>query len=84
MKPVFHFVYSRTILVFVIMSLILLTLMIMVFFVFLREYRYTYGTLKRMEPEKCEKEALLWTGFCVFAVICMGNFGTKGFIYANF
>ena len=61
-----------------------LTLAIMVVLLFFREYQYTYGTLLLAEENKCEKEALLWTGFCVFAIICFGNFGTQGFIYANF
>ena len=61
-----------------------LTLVIMVFLLFFREYRYTYGGLKDAEENKREKEALFWTGFCVFAILCFGNFGTQGFIYANF
>lgn len=58
----------------VVMSLLLL----------IREYRYTYGKLAEAAEERKEKEALKWTAFCVFAIICLGNFGTQGFIYANF
>lgn len=61
-----------------------LTLVIMVFLLFFREYRYTYGVLRDAEESVREKEALLWTGFCVFTIICFGSFGTQGFIYANF
>lgn len=50
----------------------------------IREYRYTYGKLAEASMERKEKEALVWTAFCVFAIICLGNFGTQGFIYANF
>lgn len=50
----------------------------------LREYRYTYGKLSKASEQKQEKEKLIWTAFCVFAIICLGDFGTQGFIYANF
>lgn len=50
----------------------------------IREYRYTYGRLAGASVETKEKEAMIWTAFCVFAIICLGNFGTQGFIYANF
>lgn len=50
----------------------------------IREYRYTYGKLATASKERREREALVWTAFCVFATICLGNFGTQGFIYANF
>lgn len=58
----------------VVMSLLLL----------IREYRYTYGKLADAPEGRKEKEALMWLAFCVFAIICLGNFGTQGFIYANF
>jgi D-alanyl-lipoteichoic acid acyltransferase DltB (MBOAT superfamily) len=50
----------------------------------IREYRYTYGKLAEASEEKKEKETLIWTAFCIFAIICLGDFGTQGFIYANF
>lgn len=50
----------------------------------IREYRYTYGKLTEASAEEKEKETLIWTAFCVFSIICLGDFGTQGFIYANF
>lgn len=49
-----------------------------------REYCYTYGKLADATEKRKEKETIIWIAFCVFAVICLGNFGTSGFIYANF
>lgn len=61
-------------------------LMSLLFIVILmvREFRYTYGGMKTGSVIEREKEEVMWIAFCVFAVICFGDFGTKGFIYANF
>lgn len=55
---------------------------ILIFVLFIREYRYTYGRLSK----DCnrEKEQMHWLAFCIFAIVCFGNFGSQGFIYANF
>lgn len=69
--------------------------MIMIGLLLIREYRYTYGDLsegvakKKQQGElmlrsKRQREQQIWLIFAVFAIICMGNFGTQGFIYANF
>ncbi|MDE6314629.1 MAG: hypothetical protein K2M46_13620 [Lachnospiraceae bacterium] len=62
----------------------------------LREYRYTYGGLSENNSEKKkafagkslqerrEREQVIWLAFCIFSIICMGDFGSQGFIYANF
>lgn len=61
------------------LSIIVLCILLLV-----REYRYTYGKLADASIELRERESLIWTAFCVFAIVCLGNFGTQGFIYANF
>ena len=58
--------------------------LVMVGILMIREIRYTYGDLKDARGQKREKEEIIWIAFCVFAIICFGDFGTKGFIYANF
>lgn len=78
---------EQTILVFTgdMMSLCyFLVSLVMIGILMVREFRYTYGDLKKENLKKCEKEELIWIAFCVFAIICFGDFGTKGFIYANF
>ena len=78
---------EQTILVFTgdMMSLCyFLVSLVMIGILMVREFRYTYGDLKTEEPKKCEREELIWIAFCVFSIICFGDFGTKGFIYANF
>lgn len=57
---------------------------VMIGILMVREFRYTYGSLKAENAPKHEKEEIIWIAFCVFAIICLGDFGTKGFIYANF
>ena len=78
---------EQTILVFTgdMMSLCyFLVSLVMVGILLIREIRYTYGDLKDARGQKREKEEIIWIAFCVFAIICFGDFGTKGFIYANF
>lgn len=78
---------EQTILVFTgdMMSLCyFLVSLVMIGILMVREFRYTYGDLKKENLKKCEKEELIWIAFCVFTIICFGDFGTKGFIYANF
>lgn len=69
---------------------------VMIGLLLLREYRYTYGGLSenilqkerkwrgRTLEERREREQYIWLAFCIFSIICMGNFGSQGFIYANF
>ncbi len=56
----------------------------LMFLLFVREYRCTYGGLAGQYDKMGNQENMVWFSLCIFFIICFGNFGSQGFIYANF